>query len=66
MFWLSMWMLDKAQWNTIEKDFIEAMFKETAAFYSSKASNWIKNESYKDYILKVSIKKLPPVIDSVI
>ncbi|OMP10333.1 hypothetical protein COLO4_04603 [Corchorus olitorius] len=36
-----------------EKDFEDAMFKHTAAFYSSKASNWIKNESYKDYMLKV-------------
>ncbi|XWS53641.1 hypothetical protein CRYUN_Cryun10bG0018200 [Craigia yunnanensis] len=36
-----------------EKDFEEAMFKDTAAFYSTKASNWLKNESYKDYMLKV-------------
>ncbi|XVF62606.1 hypothetical protein PTKIN_Ptkin09bG0021900 [Pterospermum kingtungense] len=36
-----------------ETDFEDAMFKDTAAFYSNKASNWIKNESYKDYILKV-------------
>ncbi|XWS39050.1 hypothetical protein CRYUN_Cryun18bG0016800 [Craigia yunnanensis] len=36
-----------------EKDFEEAMFKDTSAFYSTKASNWLKNESYKDYLLKV-------------
>ncbi|XP_022760553.1 cullin-1-like [Durio zibethinus] len=36
-----------------EKDFEEAMFKDTASFYSTKASNWLKNESYKDYMLKV-------------
>ncbi|XVF38695.1 hypothetical protein REPUB_Repub20aG0123800 [Reevesia pubescens] len=36
-----------------DKDFEEAMFKDTAEFYSTKASNWIKNESYKDYMLKV-------------
>lgn len=44
-----------------EKDFEEAMFEDTAAFYSTKASKWIKNESYKNYMLKVSIK-LPPAI----
>ncbi|XVE65633.1 hypothetical protein DITRI_Ditri08aG0015900 [Diplodiscus trichospermus] len=36
-----------------EKDFEEAMFKDTAAFYSTKASNWLKHESYNDYMLKV-------------
>ncbi|WRX20151.1 Cullin [Theobroma cacao] len=37
-----------------EKDFEEAMFEDTAAFYSTKASKWIKNESYKNYMLKVA------------
>ncbi|KAK8682104.1 hypothetical protein V6N13_054501 [Hibiscus sabdariffa] len=36
-----------------ERDFEEAMFKATAAFYSTKAHSWIKNESYNDYMLKV-------------
>ncbi|XVF66244.1 hypothetical protein PTKIN_Ptkin10aG0020000 [Pterospermum kingtungense] len=36
-----------------KKDFEEAMFKATAAFYSTKASSWSKNVSYKDYMLKV-------------
>ncbi|XP_039071305.1 cullin-1-like [Hibiscus syriacus] len=36
-----------------ERDFEEAMLKATAAFYSTKAANWIKNGSYNDYMLKV-------------
>ncbi|XP_039029768.1 cullin-like protein 3 [Hibiscus syriacus] len=36
-----------------ERGFEEAMFEATAAFYSTKAPSWIKNESYNDYMLKV-------------
>lgn len=35
-----------------EKDFEEIMLKETAAYYSIKASNWIVEDSCPDYILK--------------
>lgn len=34
-------------------DFEEAMLKDSAAFYSQKASNWITTKSYEDYMLKV-------------
>ncbi|KAK4380015.1 hypothetical protein RND71_001877 [Anisodus tanguticus] len=35
------------------KDFEESMLKDTAVFYSKKASDWIASKSYEDYILKV-------------
>ncbi|GAV85847.1 Cullin domain-containing protein [Cephalotus follicularis] len=34
------------------KDFEEAMVQDTSAFYSEKASSWIKSESYENYMLK--------------
>ncbi|KAF3456198.1 hypothetical protein FNV43_RR00848 [Rhamnella rubrinervis] len=34
-------------------DFEEAMLKDSAAFYSHKASNWISTKPYEDYMLKV-------------
>ncbi|MBA0647721.1 hypothetical protein Goklo_015557 [Gossypium klotzschianum] len=37
-----------------EQDFEGDMFKATASFYSTKASNWLKTESY-NYMLKVRI-----------
>lgn len=36
------------------KDFEEMMLKDTAAFYSKKASDWIASKSYEDYITKVN------------
>lgn len=36
-----------------ENDFEEAMLKDTAAYYSRKASNWILEDSCPDYMLKV-------------
>lgn len=36
-----------------EKDFEEAMLKDTSAYYSRKASNWILEDSCPDYMLKV-------------
>ncbi|XP_058203227.1 cullin-1-like isoform X3 [Rhododendron vialii] len=35
------------------KDFEEAMLKDTASFYSKKATIWNASLSYKDYVLKV-------------
>ncbi|KAF7151826.1 hypothetical protein RHSIM_Rhsim02G0010000 [Rhododendron simsii] len=35
------------------KDFEEAMLKDTASFYSKKASIWIASLSYRDYMRKV-------------
>ncbi|XP_038700032.1 cullin-1-like [Tripterygium wilfordii] len=35
-----------------ENDFEEAMLKDTAAYYSRKASNWILEDSCPDYMLK--------------
>ncbi|KAG6537038.1 hypothetical protein ZIOFF_002116 [Zingiber officinale] len=39
--------------NYYKNDFEEEMLKETAAYYSRKASNWILVESFPDYMLKV-------------
>ncbi|KAL3828613.1 hypothetical protein ACJIZ3_017415 [Penstemon smallii] len=36
-----------------EKDFEEAMMNATTTFYSKKALEWISNESYEDYMIKV-------------
>lgn len=36
-----------------ENDFEAAMLKDTAAYYSRKASNWILEDSCPDYMLKV-------------
>ena len=36
-----------------EQDFEEAMLKDTAAFYSEKASKWIQNKTYDHYMLVV-------------
>ncbi|KAG6537039.1 hypothetical protein ZIOFF_002117 [Zingiber officinale] len=36
-----------------KNDFEEEMLKETASYYSRKASNWILIESFPDYMLKV-------------
>ncbi|KAH0725706.1 hypothetical protein KY284_001571 [Solanum tuberosum] len=36
-----------------EKDFEESMLKDTAIFYSKKASDWIASKSYEEYMLKV-------------
>ncbi|XP_006342835.2 cullin-1-like [Solanum tuberosum] len=35
-----------------EKDFEESMLKDTAVFYSKKASDWIASKSYEEYMLK--------------
>ncbi|CAN4091348.1 unnamed protein product [Withania somnifera] len=35
------------------KDFEESMLKDTAVFYSMKASDWMSSKSYEDYMLKV-------------
>ncbi|KAJ8565983.1 hypothetical protein K7X08_008559 [Anisodus acutangulus] len=35
------------------KDFEESMLKDTAVFYSKKASDWMASKSYEDYMLKV-------------
>ena len=36
-----------------ENDFEAAMLKDTSAYYSRKASNWILEDSCPDYMLKV-------------
>lgn len=38
-----------------ENDFEDAMLKDTSAYYSRKASNWIVEDSCPDYMLKVKI-----------
>lgn len=42
------------QMDQYENDFEAAMLKDTAAYYSRKASNWILEDSCPDYMLKVS------------
>lgn len=42
------------QMDFYENDFEEAMLKDTAAYYSRKASNWILEDSCPDYMLKVN------------
>lgn len=44
-----------SQMDYYENDFEEAMLKDTAAYYSRKASNWILEDSCPDYMLKVHI-----------
>ncbi|PON62449.1 Cullin, N-terminal [Trema orientale] len=41
------------QMDHYENDFEEAMLKDTAAYYSRKASKWISEDSCPDYMLKV-------------
>ena len=41
------------QMDYYENDFEAAMLKDTAAYYSRKASNWILEDSCPDYMLKV-------------
>ena len=41
------------QMDHYENDFEAAMLKDTAAYYSRKASNWILEDSCPDYMLKV-------------
>ena len=41
--------------DSYENDFEAAMLKDTAAYYSRKASNWILEDSCPDYMLKVGI-----------
>ena len=43
------------QMDQYESDFEEAMLKDTAEYYSRKASNWILEDSCPDYMLKASI-----------
>ena len=43
------------QMEYYEKDFEDTMLKDTAAYYSRKASNWILDDSCPDYMLKVCI-----------
>ncbi|XP_022760557.1 cullin-1-like [Durio zibethinus] len=40
-----------------ENDFEAAMLKDTAVYYSRKASNWIIDDSYPDYLLKECLKR---------
>ena len=44
-----------------ENSFEAAMLKDTSAYYSRKASNWIIKDSCPDYMLKVSILRLQPL-----
>ena len=41
------------QMDHYEIDFEAAMLKDTSAYYSRKASNWILEDSCPDYMLKV-------------
>lgn len=49
-----------------ENDFEAAMLKDTAAYYSRKASNWILEDSCPDYMLKVSIPHMQPLVLSLL
>lgn len=49
------------QMDHYENDFEAAMLKDTAAYYSRKASNWILEDSCPDYMLKVNF--LPVSVD---
>jgi cullin 1 len=42
------------QMDYYENDFEAAMLKDTAAYYSRKATNWILDDSCPDYMLKVN------------
>jgi len=42
------------QMDYYENDFEAAMLKDTAAYYSRKAANWILDDSCPDYMLKVN------------
>ncbi|CAI9765867.1 unnamed protein product [Fraxinus pennsylvanica] len=44
------------QMDYYENDFEEAMLKDTAVYYSRKASNWILEDSCLDYMLKAMYK----------
>ena len=44
-----------------ENDFEAAMLKDTAAYYSRKASNWILEDSCPDYMLKVYFLKVASI-----
>lgn len=46
------------QMDYYENDFETAMLKDTAAYYSRKASNWILDDSCPDYMLKVLFSKV--------
>jgi hypothetical protein len=41
------------QMDHYDNDFEAAMLKDTSAYYSRKASNWILEDSCPDYMLKV-------------
>jgi cullin 1 len=43
------------QMEQYENDFEAAMLKDTAAYYSRKASSWILEDSCPDYMLKVNL-----------
>ena len=43
------------QMDYYENDFEATMLKDTAAYYSRKAANWIVDDSCPDYMLKVCI-----------
>lgn len=42
------------QMEYYENDFEASMLKDTASYYSRKASNWILEDSCPDYMLKVN------------
>ncbi|KAL5127336.1 Cullin-1 [Glycine soja] len=44
------------QMDHYENDFEAAMLKDTSSYYSRKASNWILEDSYPDYMLKECLK----------
>lgn len=44
-----------SQMEFYENDFEESMLKDTAGYYSRKASNWIVEDSCPDYMLKVNL-----------
>lgn len=41
------------QMERYERDFEDALLKDTSAYYSRKASSWILEDSCPDYMLKV-------------
>ncbi|KAL0348694.1 UNVERIFIED_CONTAM: Cullin-1 [Sesamum angustifolium] len=50
--WIFLLRIGMGQMDYYENDFEAAMLKDTAAYYSRKASNWILDDSCPDYMMK--------------
>jgi cullin 1 len=50
--------------DAYENDFESAMLEDTASYYSRKAASWILEDSYPDYMLKVSSEMGDSAVDT--